>query len=224
MAKPKGGPTFFEVLRTTNSRSTPGQALECKKAEEPIAPAVPAAPPTPPPLDLARELSPAPVAPVIRHVEEDPTPDVRGINISYTVAAFAALVAVVGILASFWFGVKQGRGMAAPSITPPPIVQKDAPKENPAPAVARWYTIKLYSWGFLNDREKAVARKFAVEHQQALAAKGYDARISETAKEVVLIYGKFKDRNEGKNVLDALRKFSYNSDLRFAKADFVLAE
>lgn len=242
MAKGKGGPTFFEVLRTTNNSSKPavGRALENSRPEEPVvkAPPIPA---EPQPLDLVKELAikPVPVAPptpvvpepvkappapiVARHVEEEFEPDQGGVRVTHTVAAFAVLVAVIGMMGAFWFGVRQGRSIAAPS-RPAPVADSPA-VESPAPVVAQqWYTIKLYGWGYVNEREKNAAKKIAEEHLQNLIKKGFQALMVSTSKEIVLVYGKFKNRTESKNVLDALRRVEYNGRLYYEKADFVQAE
>jgi len=231
MAKAKGGPTFFEVLRTTNSSSKPaaGRALENPKAEEPIIKPV-----ANDPLDIVKELAPKPPVetvhvpqpmPVIRHVEETFEPDQSGFRISYTVGAFALLIAVVGMLGAFWFGVKQGRS-PTPS-TPAPIAQKPAPDVRVPPqpqAVQQWYTIKLYAWSYANDLEKSTVRKIAEQHQQNLVKKGFQATIASTGRELVLVCGKFKNRTESRNVLDALRRVDYNGRPYYEKADFVAAE
>jgi hypothetical protein len=235
MAKSKGGPTFFEVLRTTNNSSKPaaGRALENARPEEPLI--------KPEPLDVAKELNvkpviravepepvhvpaPAPTTPIIRHVEETFEPDKGSFQVSYSVGAFALLIAIVGMLGAFWFGVKQGRSLSAPA--PAPVAQKPAADVTPPPpaAVQQWYTIKLYSWGFVNEQEKSTVRKIAEQHQQALMKKGFQAQLAFTSKEIVLVYGKFRNRTESKNVLDALRRVQYNDRPYYEKADFVPAE
>ncbi len=231
MAKQKGGPTFFEVLRT--QKKPTGQALDPSPHLEPAKP-TPVLP-QPEPLNLERELRleslPPPATtlpkPVIRDVEEKFEPDTKGFRISFTVALFVALIFVGAALGSFAYGVRYGRSHAEPSTT---IVQ-----DNPAPSVStptagpaaatRFVTIKLCSWEFANSASKAAALKSAHNGKKALTEKGYrDGIVVESSREVLLVYGKYKEGQQPNNVLDELRRFAYNGGPSFARAGFVPVE
>jgi hypothetical protein len=253
MGKRKTGPTFFDVLRTTKSprKSVRSAALDSGEVEEKVPP-VANEPVVPPPrlavdspqIKAAAPVPAAPVPPLFRpRVSESPVsaaldgsePEEKSFRVTVPVALFAVLIALIAVVGSFAVGVRYGMQVAPvqtaakTQLPPAPAAIPEQPKQAPAPAVAqpestRFWTIKLYAWSFSGEREKAAAQKTAQEHRDALAAAGFTPLVVEQGSTFVLVHGKYKDRSEARNVLDALRKFKYNAALRFKDADFVAAE
>lgn len=225
--KSKGGPTFFEVLRTTfneQKSSTsiqpavqtetppPPQAVPVivdpavEEIEPPPAPPAPqvVTPPLPPVVVQAPQPAPEPIklvekaAPAAPVAEQKFDPDTRFIKVTQTSALFAALIAVMALLGSFLLGMKVGKGMAA---LPAGGQQVKMP-----------YAIKAAEWPFKDAAEQKEMQRSAEYFRAEFEKLGVkDARVLALPTKYVLLVGKFADPAEARKILDDVRRYRYST-------------
>lgn len=216
--KGKGGPTFFEVLRTTfNEQKTSTSVQPAVQTETPppqpvqviVDPAVEEIEPPPaPPAPQVVTPPPQPASEPIKLVEEPPTaapvaeqkfdPDTRFIKVTQTSALFAALIAVMALLGSFVLGMKVGKGMAAIPATPQQV-------KSP-------YSIKAAEWPFKDAAEQKEMQRSAEYFKSEFEKLGVrDVRVLALPTKYVLLVGKFADPAEARKILDDVRRYRYST-------------
>lgn len=155
--KGKGGPSFFDVLRTTMKQelNPPTQVEEGAGKETPataaaIPPAAiarlrgrpaPETPPEPPiPVETAKPIPPATPA-----MSEGGDPDRKMVQVSQTAVVFGLLIGMIVLLMAFYAGIRVGRTAeaasppepnraAAASVPPAQVSEAPAPASAPVPS------------------------------------------------------------------------------------------
>jgi hypothetical protein len=216
--KGKGGPSFFDILRTTMK-----QELNPSKSDAPppppdikLTPELPSfgkdapdgEPDIPPPPVARRPLTPAVMEPK-RGALESPgpdDPDVRTFSISQTTALFGLLIGLIVLLGAFYAGIRVGRMSSAPETSEKPIIveaEKEtapetqapvevtptpAPQPRPAAAPPPKWTIKLMEWQARTSFEGEKNKKGADYFKRYLESKGHAQAKVSTPQGKVILY------------------------------------
>lgn len=234
MKPAKGGPSFFEVLRSTartelsssgfsGESAAPAEATEAPKPQPSEAQPVPQARPAPPP-----------VPPPEREPGPDPDPDERVLRVSHTAALFGALIGLIALMSTFYAGIRVGRATAGTDPGTEGAAAEDGSGSKagvPASYVPlpKPWTIELLKWQARTERERKGGEHRAGVLQEFLRQNGFPEAWHRTADGMVtLYYGSFDSRDdpEATRVLDRLRRIAYplpghGPRLLFRKAAFV---
>lgn len=217
--KGKGGPTFFEVLRTTfNEQKSSTSVSSTVQAETPppqpvpvvVDPAVeqiepPPAPPVPtPPPQPAVTQAPEPnqrvqeSPPAVMVAEQKFDPDAKFLRVTHTSAVFGVLVVVMALLGSFLLGVQIGKGMAN-------LPETQAFQKLP-------YSIKAAEWPFKDAAEQKEMQRSAEYFRGEFEKLGLkDVRVLALPTKYVLLVGKFADPAAARKILDDVRRYRYST-------------
>ncbi len=235
--KSKDSPTLYDILKSASGPAVETEVVPPppKPPEAPAGPTLqdrlaaykaaktglsecPAAVPPPAPAALT---APAAVLP-----ERPAGPGERVLRLTYNTIAFLMLVILGLVFLSYAIGLRAGRsGAADASAAKAPAILSD-PVAAPAPS-PKVHAIRLIEWAGNTSQERVQAQVAAGKLVQALGKAGFKG--AETMlirrgaeKRVALYLERFTDRAsaEARARLAAVRKFTFQNQAVFAKADF----